>query len=135
MQQFENFNIVHVEGRHNECADSLSRLHLYNLMMPKHDNLSDEEARMAEAGEGGDERQATALRGYSVQEVTFDAGKQRAFIQHMDSTLHASYLNAFTKNEIVIVSCLLAFPGLSFTNIRQKRAKSLWGQCRFELGL
>ena len=55
MQQFEPFRIVHVEGRANTCADSLSRLHLYNLMLPKHDNLSDEEARLAEEGEGGDD--------------------------------------------------------------------------------
>ena len=55
MQQFEPFRIVHVEGRANTCADALSRLHLYNLMLPKHDNLSDEEARLAEEGEGGDD--------------------------------------------------------------------------------
>lgn len=55
MQQFEPFKIVHVEGRHNDCADALSRLHLYNLASPKTDNLSDEEARMAEQGEGGDD--------------------------------------------------------------------------------
>jgi hypothetical protein len=55
MQQFEPFKIVHVEGRSNLFADSLSRLHLYNLMQPKVDNLSDEEARMAAEGEGGDD--------------------------------------------------------------------------------
>ena len=55
MQQFEPFKIVHVEGRANICADALSRLHLYNLMQPKTDNLSDEEARMAAEGEGGDD--------------------------------------------------------------------------------
>ncbi len=48
MQQFLPFKIVHVEGRNNECADALSRLHLHNLMEPKHDCLSDEEARLAE---------------------------------------------------------------------------------------
>jgi hypothetical protein len=66
MQQFEPFKIVHVEGRNNECADSLSRLHLYNLMQPKHDNLSDEEARMAEEGEGGDD---TALMNITLGEL------------------------------------------------------------------
>jgi transposase InsO family protein len=55
MQQYEPFKIVHVEGRENICADALSRLHLYNLMEPKTDNLSDEEARMAAEGEGGDD--------------------------------------------------------------------------------
>ena len=55
MQQFEPFKIVHVEGRANVCADALSRLHLYNLMLPKQDNLSDEEARLAEEGEGGND--------------------------------------------------------------------------------
>jgi hypothetical protein len=55
MQQFEPFKMVHVEGRNNLCADSLSRLHLYNLMSPATDNLNDEEARMAEEGEGGDD--------------------------------------------------------------------------------
>jgi hypothetical protein len=66
MQQFEPFKIVHVDGRDNEVADSLSRLHLYNLMSPKTDNLSDEEARMAEEGEGGDD---AALMNCSVAEV------------------------------------------------------------------
>ena len=55
MQQYEPFKIVHVEGRANVCADALSRLHLYNLMEPKTDNLNDEEARMAAEGEGGDD--------------------------------------------------------------------------------
>ena len=55
MQQFEPFKIVHVEGRNNLCADSLSRLHLYNLMSRATDNLNDEEVRMAEEGEGGDD--------------------------------------------------------------------------------
>jgi hypothetical protein len=55
MQQYEPFKIVHVEGRANICADALSRLHLYNLMEPKTDNLNDEEARMAAEGEGGDD--------------------------------------------------------------------------------
>ena len=55
MQQFEPFKIVHVEGRANICADAMSRLHLYNLMEPKTDCLSDEEARMAAEGEGGDD--------------------------------------------------------------------------------
>ena len=73
MQQFEPFKIVHVEGRNNECADSLSRLHLYNLMLPKHDNLSDEEARMAEAGEGGDD---TALMNSTYGEMVHSVNKR-----------------------------------------------------------
>jgi hypothetical protein len=55
MQQFQPFKIIHVEGKNNEVADGLSRLHLYNLMLPKQDNLTDEESRMAEEGEGGDD--------------------------------------------------------------------------------
>jgi hypothetical protein len=57
MEQFKPFKIVHIAGSapNQEVADSLSRLHLHNLAMPKTDNLSDEEARIAEAGEGGDD--------------------------------------------------------------------------------
>jgi hypothetical protein len=73
MQQFEPFKIVHVEGRNNECADSLSRLHLYNLMQPKHDNLSDEEARMAEEGEGGDD---TALMNLTLGGLIHSVNKR-----------------------------------------------------------
>ena len=43
----------------------------------------------------------------------------------MDSNLRASYTNAFTKNELVVISCLLAYPGLTFCNIRQKTSKTL----------
>ena len=43
----------------------------------------------------------------------------------MDSSLRASYTNAFTKNELVVISCLIAYPGLSFCNIRQKTCKSI----------
>jgi hypothetical protein len=57
MQQFEPFKIVHVDGKAPEqaAADCLSRLHLYNLMSPKTEDVNDEEARMAEEGEGGDD--------------------------------------------------------------------------------
>jgi hypothetical protein len=57
MQQFEPFKIVHVDGKAPEqaAADCLSRLHLYNLMEPKTPDVCDEEARMAEEGEGGDD--------------------------------------------------------------------------------
>jgi hypothetical protein len=57
LEQFKPFRIVHIAGSapNQEVADSLSRLHLHNLALPKTDNLSDEEARMAQAGEGGDD--------------------------------------------------------------------------------
>lgn len=57
LEQFKPFKIVHIAGSapNQAVADSLSRLHLYNLAMPKTDHISDEEARMAEAGEGGDD--------------------------------------------------------------------------------
>ena len=53
MQQYEPFKIVHVPGRDNIVADCLSRLHLHNLDAPATANIDDEEARLAEAGEGG----------------------------------------------------------------------------------
>ena len=58
LEQFRPFKIVHVAGAapNQAVADSLSRLHVHNLAMPKTDHLDDEEARMAEAGEGGDEQ-------------------------------------------------------------------------------
>ncbi len=57
LEQFKPFKIVHIAGSapNQQVADSLSRLHLHNLAAPKTDNLSDEEARMAAAGEGGDD--------------------------------------------------------------------------------
>jgi len=57
LEQFRPFKIVHIAGSapNQAVADSLSRLHLYNLAVPKTNDLSDEEARMAEAGEGGDD--------------------------------------------------------------------------------
>jgi hypothetical protein len=57
MRQFEPFEIVNVDGKAPEqaAADCLSRLHLYNLMSPKTEDVNDEEARMAEEGEGGDD--------------------------------------------------------------------------------
>ena len=57
LEQFRPFKIVHIAGSapNQEVADSLSRLHLHNLAQPKTDHLSDEESRMAEAGEGGDD--------------------------------------------------------------------------------
>ena len=75
MQQFEPFKIVHVDGKDNEVADSLSRLHLYNLMSPKTDNLNDEEARMAEEGEGGDD---AALMNCSVAEFVSSINERYA---------------------------------------------------------
>ena len=57
LEQFRPFKIVHVAGAapNQAVADSLSRLHLHNLAEVKTDNLSDEESRLAEAGEGGDD--------------------------------------------------------------------------------
>ena len=57
LEQFKPFKIVHIAGSapNQAVADSLSRLHVHNLAMPKTDHLNDEEARMAEAGEGGDD--------------------------------------------------------------------------------
>ncbi len=53
LQQFEPFRIVHVPGRDNSVADSLSRLHIHNLAQPVTPNADDEEAKLAEEGEGG----------------------------------------------------------------------------------
>jgi transposase InsO family protein len=57
LEQFRPFKIVHVAGAapNQAVADSLSRLHLHNLAEAKTDHLSDEEAHLAEAGEGGDD--------------------------------------------------------------------------------
>ena len=53
LQQFEPLKIVHVAGKDNLVADSLSRLHLFNLALPVTPNAEDEEQQLAEAGEGG----------------------------------------------------------------------------------
>jgi hypothetical protein len=58
LEQFKPFRIVHIAGSapNQQVADSLSRLHLHNLAQPKTDCLDDEEARIAAAGEGGEDR-------------------------------------------------------------------------------
>jgi hypothetical protein len=64
--------------------------------------------------------QSAALSAYEIREVKFDQGKYDKYISDIDKDLVASYTDAFTRNELVIISCLLANPGLSFTNILQK---------------
>jgi hypothetical protein len=71
------------------------------------------------------ELQSRALETYVCRSVEHDAAKTNQFIKDMNESLRASYKNAFTKNEIVVISCLLADPGLSFCNIRQKTRKSI----------
>jgi hypothetical protein len=66
------------------------------------------------------EQQAAALRAYDVHEVKFDERKYLQYKANVDKDLVASYTFAFTRNELVIISCLLANPGLSFCNILQK---------------
>jgi hypothetical protein len=66
------------------------------------------------------ERQVRALNGYTVFEVNFNDTRKREFIGSMDTTLAAKYADAFTRNELVVLCCLLADPGLTFTNIDQK---------------
>jgi len=68
------------------------------------------------------EAQAAALASYDVTSVSFDLGKQAQFVTRMDTTLRATYANVFTKHELVVISCLLAYPALSYTNIDQKRS-------------
>jgi hypothetical protein len=84
LEQFKPFKIVHIAGSapNQQVADSLSRLHLHNLAASKTDNLSDEEARMAAAGEGGDD---VAM----MQHTT--AGE---FFRHFEN---ATKLNYFAK--------------------------------------
>jgi hypothetical protein len=66
------------------------------------------------------EQQALALSHYPKAPVAFDSDKKTTFIESMDTKLKANYLNAFSRNELVVICCLLAFPGLTFTNINQK---------------
>ena len=66
------------------------------------------------------DQQAAALRAYGVHEVKFDKDKYLKYKADLDKDLVASYTFAFTRNELVIISCLLANPGLSFCNILQK---------------
>ena len=69
--------------------------------------------------------QCSALESYTVRTVDFDASKKQKYVMDMDGSLQASYTNAFTKNEFVVISCLLAYPGLNSCNIKQKTSKSL----------
>jgi hypothetical protein len=69
-------------------------------------------------------RQQEALDAYQLFSVKYNADKHDQFIANLNSQLHASYEHAFTRNELVVISCLLAFPGLSFSNIKQKTSAS-----------
>ena len=70
-------------------------------------------------------RQKEALDKYPmVEPVVYDALKHGRFVAELNSRLNASYELAFTKNELVVISCLLAFPGLSYSNIKQKTTAS-----------
>jgi hypothetical protein len=66
------------------------------------------------------EQQVEALQNYKVFEVKKNDSRRREFILSMDTTLAAKYSDAFTRNEIVVLCCLLASPALTFTNIDQK---------------
>ena len=66
------------------------------------------------------EQQVEALNRYKVFEVSPNATQKEQFIQSMDAALAANFSNAFTRNEIVVLCCLLAYPGLTYTNIDQK---------------
>lgn len=66
------------------------------------------------------EQQVEALQNYKVFEVKKNDSRRREFILSMDTTLAAKYADAFTRNEIVVLCCLLASPALTFTNIDQK---------------
>ena len=68
------------------------------------------------------EAQAAALASYDVTSVSFDDCKRAQFVTCMDTTLRATYAKVFTKHELVVISCVLAYPALSYTNIDQKRS-------------
>ena len=57
---------------------------------------------------------------YKVFAVSPNATQKGQFIESMDATLAAKYSNAFTRNEIVVLCCLLSYPRLTYTNIDQK---------------
>jgi hypothetical protein len=65
-------------------------------------------------------QQAVALKSYPVREIKFDPWKKKDFIRSMNQSFRAKFPEAFTRNEIVVICCLLAFPGLTYTNIDQK---------------
>jgi hypothetical protein len=68
--------------------------------------------------------QKDALERYPVTKVAFSSENQATFVRQMNTTLRATYTHMFTRNELAVISCLLAYPGLSFCNIDQKRSLS-----------
>jgi hypothetical protein len=66
-------------------------------------------------------QQVSALTAYEQRcAVKFNSAKKAAFIKSMNTALKANYSDAFSRNELVVISCLLAYPGLTYTNIDQK---------------
>ena len=70
------------------------------------------------------EKQKSALEAYEVTKVEFNSEKKVKFVEQLNTDFRATYANMFTKNELAVISCLLAYPGLSFCNIDQKRSVS-----------
>lgn len=70
------------------------------------------------------QKQKSALEAYPCTEVKFSSEKKAMFVQQINTEFRATYTNMFTKNELAVISCLLAYPGLSFCNIDQKRSST-----------
>jgi hypothetical protein len=70
------------------------------------------------------EAQERQLKQYEVFSVEASSEKKARFLKGIDTKFRATYTNVFTRNEMVVISCLLAYPGFGFCNIDQKRSKS-----------
>jgi hypothetical protein len=68
--------------------------------------------------------QERALKQYTVFNVESSPARKATFVHQIDTKFRATYANMFTRNEMVVISCLLAYPGFSFSNIDQKQSGS-----------
>jgi hypothetical protein len=70
------------------------------------------------------EAQKLELLRYNVFNVEASPVRRTAFIGQIDTKFRATYADVFTRNELAVIGCLLAYPGFSFCNINQKKLQS-----------
>ena len=70
------------------------------------------------------EAQKRELQQYQVINVEASPDRRDVFIEQIDTKFRATYTNVFTRNELAVISCVLAYPGLCFCNIDQKQLQS-----------
>jgi hypothetical protein len=70
------------------------------------------------------EAQERELKQNSAFKAEASPERKAKFVEQIGTKFRATYANMFTRNEMVVISCLLAYTGFSFCNIDQKLSQS-----------